>query len=422
MKHERFQSLDGWRGICALLVALYHLNAYGHFYEVPFVRNSWLFVDFFFVLSGFVVTHAYMKRLGSWPEVRAFIIRRFGRLWPLHIAVLLFLIGLEFVKAGFLSSGASAAQPAFSGDHSLGSIVTNIFLIQSLGIHDGFTWNVPAWSISTEFYTYLVFACIFTLVRSAAASLLLSFAVALVSAGLIFLFAKQGFGTFNFAFVRTLYGFFIGHLTYRLWATGIGSNIFRWAWVLEIIAVVSVVLFMSLLPFEGNSGWCFAAPFAFACVIWVFARDGGPVSYLMNSRPVLLLGERSYSIYMVHTSIVLILDRAVVVLQQHLGLPLTIELSFPWETKPIDLIFLRSAWIMDGLAIVYLLSVVIVAGFTYKLIEQPGRRFFNSLEWAQSQKFAVSNRHVRGVALQRGTSGAEILAFDEGAQRSPADG
>jgi peptidoglycan/LPS O-acetylase OafA/YrhL len=61
---ERFIALDSWRGIAACLVALFHLEAYSHLVyshlnAAPFLRNSWLFVDFFFVLSGFVIAANY---------------------------------------------------------------------------------------------------------------------------------------------------------------------------------------------------------------------------------------------------------------------------------------------------------------------------------------------------------------------------
>ena len=59
----RFEVLDAWRGIAALLVAVYHFQTMHHAAFLPFVRNSYLFVDFFFVVSGFVIAHAYAGRL-----------------------------------------------------------------------------------------------------------------------------------------------------------------------------------------------------------------------------------------------------------------------------------------------------------------------------------------------------------------------
>ena len=65
---------------------------------LQFIRHSYLFVDFFFVLSGFVIAHAYGDRLKSPLEVWQFIVRRFGRVWPLHIAVLAAFIAVAVFK------------------------------------------------------------------------------------------------------------------------------------------------------------------------------------------------------------------------------------------------------------------------------------------------------------------------------------
>ncbi len=75
-----------WRGICALAVAIFHYSFVmkTEIIQNAILSNSYLFVDFFFVLSGFVVCHAYRSRLDSPRKVGGFVLRRFGRLWPLH--------------------------------------------------------------------------------------------------------------------------------------------------------------------------------------------------------------------------------------------------------------------------------------------------------------------------------------------------
>src|SRR4051812_32236459 len=95
---SRFRVLDGWRGIAAVMVALYHLRMLGHFFTLAFVRNSWMFVDFFFVLSGFVISFAYLNHLHGPASIVAFLIRRFGRLWPLQIATLAAALLLALLK------------------------------------------------------------------------------------------------------------------------------------------------------------------------------------------------------------------------------------------------------------------------------------------------------------------------------------
>ena len=72
----------------AALVALFHLQAYSHFYGFSLLRHSYLFVDFFFVLSGFVITANYRKKLLSGFSFWEFMFLRFGRLYPLHFALL----------------------------------------------------------------------------------------------------------------------------------------------------------------------------------------------------------------------------------------------------------------------------------------------------------------------------------------------
>jgi peptidoglycan/LPS O-acetylase OafA/YrhL len=84
--------------VCALLVAIHNLNFGPWLPQVAFVAHSSLFVDFFFVLSGFVISHAYMDRLSRASDVIRFRLRRIGGLWPLHVAVLAALVGLLFVK------------------------------------------------------------------------------------------------------------------------------------------------------------------------------------------------------------------------------------------------------------------------------------------------------------------------------------
>jgi peptidoglycan/LPS O-acetylase OafA/YrhL len=80
----RFEVLDAWRGICACLVTLVHIPVAHTFYADRWFTNMQLFVDFFFVLSGFVICHAYATRVTDTRSAGGFMIRRFGRIWPLH--------------------------------------------------------------------------------------------------------------------------------------------------------------------------------------------------------------------------------------------------------------------------------------------------------------------------------------------------
>lgn len=351
---HRFTALDGWRGICALLVALHHLNANGHFYTWPLVRNAWLFVDFFFVLSGFVIAYAYGERLRDDSEIREFTLRRFARLWPLHVTILAAFVLLELYRLVMAGSG-------FTGERSWIAIFTNLALVQSLGIHNNLTWNTPAWSISTEFYTYLVFAgvCFITSTGRSVAAFLL----ALVGLSVLVFFSRYGMReTFGFGFFRCLYGFFAGVLTFQAWKssqTKIGGTI------PEILTLVVVGIFVTFAPNMRVLEYL-AAPI-FALAVFIFAPQTGVISRLIESRFIKALGRWSYSIYMVHMLVVACLFS----LLDNFGRGWTAI-----DASGNEIVPMASAWVGDLIALVYLTIVVVFASFTYRFVEKPGQRIF----------------------------------------------
>lgn len=377
MNKVRFHALDSWRGVCALLVALYHLQAYGHFYGIPFVRNSWLFVDFFFVLSGFVISHAYMARIRTVFEFRNFLVRRLGRLWPLHMTMLSAFVIVQLAKFIFENiSHIPVNHPAFSGAFEPFSIFTNSLLIQSFGIHDQLTWNYPSWSIGVEFYTYILFGTLLLLIGTQRHLILCAIFVSAIGLYVLLKFSPNGMNsTFDFGFFRCLYGFFLGHLTYRVWKVGYGLSFLKRYSIVEIPTVFFVIAFVS---FSWMSDLTFFAPIVFALVIWVFTNETGWISRAMNARAFTLLGEWSYSIYMVHALILLLLGFGLRLIEEVTKVPIQITMALPWADTPQKLYFIRNEYFMDGLALTYLASVVALAAITSIQIEKRGQKFFNS--------------------------------------------
>jgi len=378
-----FGVLDSWRGVAALLVALFHLNILSSIYSLNFVRNSYLFVDFFFVLSGFVISHSYGARLGTLEGVGRFMMRRLGRLWPLHAVVLIAFIVVEGGRAILTARGASFVNPPFTGATSFHSILTNLLFGQSLGIEQQLTWNPPSWSICAEFWTYLIFASAMLagatwLRRVSFATEYLLGALLAGSACILVLFARHGIdATYDLGVVRCIYGFMVGHLTYCFWQATSGIRIKTG--FLEVAVVIAVAVYVSL---AGRTGYSFLAPLVFAAVVFVFAFETGPISGLMLNRGSVWLGRISYSIYMWQAFIIFnFIDRAVAALEKATGQTFT-------TTVPVDAVTGSDAGklIVFGGQVVPILAtlffvalVIVVASASYYLVEKPGQRLFARL-------------------------------------------
>jgi hypothetical protein len=367
----RFRALDGWRGICALLVAAHHLEVHGFLYWQPLVRNAWLFVDFFFVLSGFVIAHAYGETLSQGVGFRAFVIRRFGRLWPLHASVLAALVAIEFSHLAIQHWYPTAGEHvAFTFSRSPFAILTNLFLVQALGFHPFDTWNGPAWSICVEFCTYLVFAALCAVAPKRSQRLLASLVLALAAVAVLVCFSEYGMReTFRWALPRCIFGFFLGTLTYEAWRRGATKRI-AGTW-LEAAAVALVVVFVTYAP--GHDALEYLAPPLFCLVVLVFAGDSGMFSRLLATRAPAALGRWSYSIYMVHTLILVVFFSAASVA----------ELLFDahWLSRLPNgeaAVAAHGAFVTLPLFVIYLAVVVASAAATWRFIEQPGQRFFGN--------------------------------------------
>jgi len=370
---NHFEALDGWRGLCACLVVLFHFHGNSPIYHSPLVRNSYLFVDFFFVLSGFVIAWNYGSRLGTWPGVRQFLVLRVGRLYPLHIFMLLLFLAWESAKLAFGQTGPNGTL-AFTGDNQTGTVLSNIFLVQSLHLNDTLSWNAPSWSISTELWAYVVFALVSVMVG------LRGWMLGLVAlAAPLFLLAVTRTGmdvTYDWGLVRCLFGFALGVACARLHrahgdrARMAGPVI---ATAVETAALAAVVWFVS---FAGKSNWSLLAPFVFAGAVLVFAGERGVFSRMLQLRFFRWLGVLSYSIYLTHYFFVVNLEH---VLRRVFHVEFMQPMALPGGGSIPA--FGRNE--LEG-TLGYVLVLVLTVGFsalTYRWIETPGRNW--SRAWAK---------------------------------------
>jgi len=387
----RFDALDGWRGVCACFVVLFHFHGWGPLYTSSFVRDSYLFVDFFFVLSGFVIAWNYGDRLASWPEMKRFLILRLGRVYPLHLFMLFCFLAYETARS-FFALHHPGVSATFTGSTDAGAILGNLALVQSLHVYDVLTWNVPSWSISTEYWTYFVFALVSVCFGLRNATLL---AVAIVAPLLIARVSTTGMNvTYDWGLVRCIFGFALGVACcrfYRRWPTAMHQASRTQMTVLELLVVLAVVLFVME---AGMSGLPILAPFLFAVAVLVFAAEGGWVSGLFRSRPLRWLGTVSYSIYMTHYFLVMLVPTF---FKHGLHRDYSAVMPVPGEA-PVE-VFGRND--LEG-TFFYLLVLgltLLLSAFTYRWIEKPGRDW--SRRWAGRPAVAPAAEPVHDAASHR---------------------
>jgi peptidoglycan/LPS O-acetylase OafA/YrhL len=368
---DRLVVLDAQRGVCALFVALLHAKGVSHIHDSAFIRGSWLFVDFFFVLSGFVIALVYLEQIDGAVSFKAFVIRRFGRLWPLHAFVLLLYIASEAIKVVAHKAGLPLHTMAFTGAMSVGAIGANLMLVHSLGLGYALNWNAPSWSISVESYTYLMFAALCISARQwmkTAATILIGISIAVLSlCGTQYLGASLDLGIF-----RCCYGFFVGVLTFFSYrAVRRRGGRLPTASALEVGTLIAVVLFVS----GAHDGpLTMVAPIIFGSMVFVFAFEAGAVSRLLQKRTFVWLGDRSYAIYMIHA---LVGDTIVrVLLSAAAATPFHALMVTTGADNAGFSVSFGDRFLTDLYIIFYVAVTLLCADLVHRAIERPARSLF----------------------------------------------
>ncbi|MBS0505490.1 MAG: acyltransferase [Proteobacteria bacterium] len=346
---HRFTALDSLRGLCALAVVLFHFKTGGLLSNLPAIRHGWIFVDFFFVLSGFVLAHAYFGRVGREVSVWRFLGLRLGRIYPLHAAVLAAMVVLELVKLAMPGLGA---REAFGPGRTVPDLIASLLLLHSSGFTRDLVWNVPSWSIAAEFWAYAAFALLVLTRRIWPFALLAAVSVLTLLAVNPDLYDA----TYDAGTIRCFYGFSLGVITWSLRGETDWRPSPMLAALAELLFVAAVIGFATVV---WGGPRTLAAPILFAGAVFVFADDAGPVSRLLATRLPVLLGTLSYSIYMIHP---LVQGRVMEALARF-GLA---------RTGVADSVT-ATGLTADAITLVMLVLVIGVAALAYRWIEKPAR-------------------------------------------------
>ena len=394
----RFLALDSLRGICAAIVVLFHVEVLGkvyagHLHGLGIIDHGFLFVDFFFVLSGFIIAHGYYRKIGQWRDTLPFMIKRFGRVYPMHLLMLLCFLGLELTKLYSIRHGMTADRAPFTGPYSLTGFAASLFLVQSLGFFHLDYWNAPSWSISVEFWTYLLFA-LFALYFSRQRKRWAASAAALICllCLLVVLFRSPRYidATYDYAMFRCVMGFFSGFLVYLAFDRFLSRRrpTFPVLSLLEIAACTLAAVFVARVGYQRSS---LAAPFLFSLCVAVFVWDDGVISRLLRLPPFQFLGKVSYTVYISHAFFIILAARVMNILaQKHRFGIIPLRAS---AEQPV-MFHTGSIWISDLLVVLLVVCVFATSALLFRLIEDPARRFFNARSRAVAGRLNPARRRT----------------------------
>ena len=286
----RFTALDSLRGIAALGVALFHIQAVTGPSTLPLFRNGYLFVDFFFVLSGFVIAASYGERLAGGFGMTRYMALRVGRVWPLHLFMVGAYLALELVSVAIGSFGLAPGAP-FTGTHSLGHLLTGIFLLDGYIPDRGNFYSGAGWSISVELLLYVLAALAFRRGRRGLALLFVLGTVALAAR-----IADIDWPLFTRSVQRGLAGFAAGTACWLLHQRFAARRL-PLAGLAELAALASLIAF---LWFAARHDYAALVVIPAALTVLVFAREQGALSRVLRGWVWVWLGRLSYAMYMVH--------------------------------------------------------------------------------------------------------------------------
>jgi len=362
-----FGALDGFRGLLALFVAIYHTFWFTNINSSAFFNHGPVIIDLFFVFSGFLLYTLYADRIKSGKDGLKFIKRRFARLYPLH----LFILGLFVVFAGlrvfFHAIGVAHHDPGeilpfqSGAQESLSTLVSNLTLTHAMGIHDHTSFNVPSWTISVEFFAYFTLAAL--LIWKPLRKFWHFGAVGVAIGAIYWILStlKPNMDiTYDYAFLRCIAGFYTGVVVAGVYAwiksKAIDEKIgFGFGSLIEIAALAGSTIFVIYCP--GKLQF-FVAPVLFVFVL-VFAFDKGIVSRFMMQGFFRYLAKISYSVYMMH---------------------MLISVFFYAFATFVVARFLGERWFESGILgdlylIPYLLCVIVASHLTQKFVEVPGQKY-----------------------------------------------
>jgi peptidoglycan/LPS O-acetylase OafA/YrhL len=397
--------LTGLRIIAAVWVVLFHL----HFSPLPGVAHvaAWfgplitqgaLGVDLFFVLSGFVVAHTYLDRLGPALRVGAtakFLWARASRMWPVYVLVFN-LFGLWLVARIVFGGGGNIAYQSVQPVVSVGQWTQQLLMVQMWNNEylDGASWVGPTWSLSAEWLAYMLFpvaALAFFRLRNLPVVVLAAGSLTLMTP-IAWAYLSTGSPYYPWSWaVRVLCGFGAGVLAYLVVRrTRSTDKVRSRASVLAAATppAVAAGLIVGEVAGPGRGG---AVLVLFPVLVGALAlADRGPATLL--ARQWMVQGGRiSFSLYLVHIPI----------------------FEIYWTLLTHFHVAERHPVLAYTSAVVALLAPLVVASVAFRFVEEPARRRMRRMHLPRRRQSAAPSPEAPPATVPqqaRPVSAPELVA------------
>lgn len=365
-KTTYIDSLTSLRGIAALWVVLFHIDV-SIFYRdlgglVPrdatgIFAKGYLWVDFFFLLSGFIIAHVYGAQLAGANKphnIKNYLWARFSRLYPLHIFTLLVLVVFALLVPEFYPNVVDGSWKTY---FAWSAIPSNLLFTNAMNQHVYLSWNMVSWSIGAEWWTYVAAIGLIIATHKRALWQVGGLMLAAFSA-LVFLVLqlpeKNLDITFNYGFFRCLFEFTIGLGLYEFYRQKIGRQ-----WLASDL-VPAILLAMIISIFHWRLADLIIIP-VFSLLILAAAHNHNRLHRLLNQRVFIYLGDISYSIYLVHCLWFMVF-----------------WFSFP-ALKASTGMAQMPGWMRIAYVVLFLALTLLSAHFTHRYIEVGGREYLRKL-------------------------------------------
>jgi peptidoglycan/LPS O-acetylase OafA/YrhL len=267
-------------------------------------------VTFFYVLSGFILTVNY-GQISTWEERRDFWWKRFARIYPTHVATLLFTL------------------PVATG--TLTMFIAQALLVQSWvpSWSYWFAFNAPSWSISNEAFFYACFPWLLIWLRDSSSWRIFPVGCGVVGLALAWTFFLPS-QTFDSGATRFLFYFSPPLRTFEFMlgmTVALHAPRRRFSFRHEIGIVLLFGIFAVLPAPPALRASLSFVPLAVA-IVYVFSQSDGPLARLLCHRALVLLGDASFALYMLHYPLMLYLGKGVPQALLAIGLSVLLFICF----------------------------------------------------------------------------------------------